>query len=271
MSARILHPQWRDYNDPIRYPFADRATLTNADGLAIPETTFIDAVFYAAGMTAGLYISSITVAAESVTIVLGDNGTRTRCSGTFDLLSLPSSIRFLDARGRAAGLIVSEPERLSVFQAWPLGTHEFSANQTPFAVTCCAPTPTSGITSVTLEDGSTATDVVWLMGGDGVVLTPRTVTEKIGPHGEEVEVTVIRVDVVGDPLFRRRLCGDKFEQPNFLRELVVTDGTRPAVTCSPDAAGNIKIMAGSQLAGDTVLRIRTDSTGIVFETVGKTT
>ena len=82
------------------------------------------------------------------------------------------------------------------------------------------------------------------------------------------EVQVIRVDVVGDPLFRRRLCEGVFTTPNFLRTITARQDCREVI-CEGDESGNILISVGSQDSPDTVLRVRATADGLVFETVGE--
>ena len=118
-----------------------------------------------------------------------------------------------------------------------------------FAATCVTPMPAAGVRGFTTPDGTLFTGDVWLVGEDGVV-----VREEDG---------AVRIDVVGDPLFRRRLCQpvQLFTTPRFVKTI---NGMRP------DARGDFKITAGRALAADTVLRVYTDDTGgITFEAVGQ--
>ena len=80
---------------------------------------------------------------------------------------------------------------------------------------------------------------------------------------------VIRVDVVGDPLFRRRLCGDPeepqpprnlFTTPNFIQKIKVVDANSEW-TCPPDANGDFTIQGNDSLAGDSALRVRITEDG----------
>ena len=91
-------------------------------------------------------------------------------------------------------------------------------------------------------------------------------------QGEVVEHPVIRIDIVGDTLFRRRLCTDAalFVTPRYV-ETVTFVGQGTSFTCTPDIVGDIKMLAGNHLAEDTVLRVRTTEGGIVIEAVGERT
>jgi len=266
---RILHPQWRDYNEPTKYPFGDRATLVNDDGVFLPETVFLDASLYPVGGDAGLYLASVVVSNDTVTLVLGDATSNDRCDGSFDLFDPPSAVRLTDAWGRTAGVLVSEPSRLAVFQTWTVGTYLFRQPQTEFAATCHVPTPEVGVRGIVLEDGSLFTGGVWLVGEGGVVLSVHeaTASRECALGGAET-VQVIRVDVVGDPLFRRELCGEVFEAPVFLRTITVKTADQEVV-CGPDIHGDFKISTGSLAAADTLLRIRTTPNGLLVEAAGR--
>ena len=98
-TERILHPQWRDELEFVKYPFSDSATLRNADGLFLPETLFLDAIFYPIGGGARLRISQVTIDYQQVTLAIGDESNAGLAFGTFPLLSPPDYIRF----GRKAG------------------------------------------------------------------------------------------------------------------------------------------------------------------------
>lgn len=272
MSQRIVHPEWRSYFETTKYPFADTASLTNDedDQNFIPEGTFLDASLYPVGAGERLYLSKVVAnTAGSVTLYIGDSTDDEVASGVVDLLDPPSSVRLTDAYGRPAGILVSEPTRLLSFQGWNTGTHTFSMAQTEFVARVCVPTPEVGVRGFELDDGSVLTGDVWFLGDDGVVLTPSVSSEPDPDHpGEFRSVNVIRIDVVGDPLFRRRICQTVFVGPKFLRTITARDGCRKIV-CGPDELGNINVTVGSQDAADTILRIRGTEDGLVFETVGE--
>jgi hypothetical protein len=266
--ARIVHPEWRASNEPTKYPFAERAKLTNGTDIIL-EGIFLDAILYPIGGQARIFLSRVDIEHDSVTVSIGDPSTAILASGTFDILSPPSRVKLTDTLGRPAGLLVSEPLRLATFQSWTVGAHTFDADETEFAATVAVPTPEVGVRGIQLEDGSLFTGEVWIVGDDGVVVRSEPITAP-GKCGEEdVPLSVIRVDIVGDPLFRRRLCTDAqlFETPRFVRCITVTDG-KQSVKCLPDAFGDFKITVGNDLAEDTVLRIRATPEGIIFEAVG---
>jgi len=270
-QQRIIHPEWRDYFEPTKYPFSDTATLSNneADQNFIPEGVFLDAALYPVGGRARLYLSKIVITADVATLYIGDPVNDELASGTVDLLSPGDLIRLVDVYGRPAGIFVSEASRLLTFQGWSTGEHVFDVSQTEFAARVCLPTPQIGVRGFELDDGSVVTGDVWFLGDDGVVLSHRVDEEPDPelPTGTR-PVNVIRVDVVGDPLFRRRLCENVFAGSLFLRTLTARQDCRE-VTCAADENGNISINVGSQDAPDTILRVRATAGGVIFETVGE--
>jgi hypothetical protein len=215
----IRHPEWRDSHEPTKYPFGQDCTLVNEAGDVIFETTFLDATFYVIGAQAGLYLSRISVDVDNVTIWVGDPTVAQLAYGTFTRAEPPDELRFVDNYGRPAGLLVSESIRMALFSSWPAGDHDFLPTQTQFVARCCHALPMVGVRGFELDDGSILTGDVWLVGDDGVVLSCDSVDEA-GACGEDVtSTTAVRVDIVGDSLFRRKLCStpDFFETPHYLQ------------------------------------------------------
>jgi hypothetical protein len=268
-TERVLHPEWRDEGEPTKYPFADEATLRAADGAFIPESLFLDAVFYPIGGGTQLYLSQVELSHQEAVLTIGDEVNSAIAYGTVDILNPADSIRFVDLYGRPAGLIVSEAGRLALFQAWQTGIHHFTADATGFAATCCIPTPEIGVRGILLADGSLFVGDIWIVGETGVVLTAEAATyAATGSPRESAAYNYIRVDIVGDPLFRRSRCEQIFTTPRFLEQITVQDGCRQIIA-RPDQYGDFKITVGHQDAVDTVLRIRTTPEGLVFEAVGE--
>lgn len=272
MADTILFPEWRKQNETTKYPFSDRATLENVDGRRIVNGTFIDAALYPTGVAAGLYLSQVVITHQTATLTLGVPGSPAVATGSFELVSQASDIIFTDASGRPAGLLISEPQRLSIFQTWGVGTYEFLPAEAEFAATVCFPTPEVGVRGILLDDGSLMTGDVWLVGSDGVVLRVAHETLPASRGKPERTVQVIRVDVVGDPLFRRRLCQptNLFTTPRFIKTIRI-EGPNQTFECSPDQFGDLKIAVNNDLADDTVLRITPVPNGLKVSAVGTTT
>lgn len=269
-EQRITFEQWRPANEGNNYPFEMAASLTNGTQF-VPSTTFIDLSYFPVGGKDGAFLAAVEVAHDEITLWFGDLSEPRRASATFDPHDPPDNVAIVDTLDRPAGLIVSEALRLSVFAAWGVGTHVFTQDQTSLVATCCWPQPAEGVRGVLLDDGTLLTGDVWLVGSDGVVLRHETVTQPpVGGAGGEAELhDVIRVDVVGDPLVRRRLCDplELFETPKFVRTITFTDGVTE-FTCGPGDNGDVKVTLGNTLASDTILRVRPQSTGVRVEAVG---
>lgn len=272
MAERILFPEWRKQNEPTKYPFSAAATLTNAANRVITEGTFLDAALYPIGEAVGLYLTKAVVSFDSVVLSVGTQADPDLATGSFHLIDPPDEVPLVDQYGRPAGVLVSEGRRLGLFQSWGVGTHEFEAGQTEFCASCVFPTPEVGVRGVRLENGELFVGDVWLVGDDGVVfrVSERSVPVP-GGCGSRV-VREIRMDVVGDPLFRRRLCqpNNLFDTPRFVKQVKVV-GPNMEFTIPPDPGGNINITAVNDLAADTVLRITAKENGIEIGAVGSVT
>ena len=251
-DARILYPQFRDEQADSRYPFVDTAMLTDTSGvIVIGNDTFIDAVFFPIGGGAELYISALTVGAIEVTITVSAENTDTLISGTYSAFSPPANgiVNFFDGYGRPAGSLVSTTGDLAGFAARDIGTYLFEPAATAFVASVVIPANEPGVRAAIPPTGEFMTGDIWLVGDQGVVLRAE-------------EDSVIRIDIIGVPLFKRFLCEpyDNFRAPNYLKTI---NG------CPPDIYGNFTITATGHEAADTVLRVYPKDGTIVVDTVGR--
>lgn len=259
--ADVFHPQWRDEQAPSRYPFADSASLFTTGGRGLGEDTFLDARVYPIGGAARMAITSIVAEANRTTIWIGTQRTARLCFTFFDPAEAPDLLRLEDAWGRSAGVLVSESLRLARFQSWNLGTHTFDPAAAEFAASVCIPTPEIGVRGVITEDGDILVGDVWMVGENGVVLREDDTDKEDG-------TAVIRVDLVGDPLFRRTLCGE--EQPDAVVPLFQTPRFLKTINGIPaDDYGNFVISTAGNIAPDNILRITPTPEGLKFEAVGQ--
>jgi hypothetical protein len=261
-------PEWRSQNSTTKYPFSDGASLVNDEGYTLLEGTFLDASVFPVGAREQLHLSLVTVEPDLVTLAIGDRYVAALATATFPLITPDPVVAFADPYGRPAGLLVSTAERMGVFQSWEVGDHPFTPAQSEFAATVCFPSPEGGLRGVLLEDGSFFAGDVWLVGDDGVVLREDTVS--IDPGCAPRPYRVVRVDVVGDPLFRRRLCQPAalFQTPRFVKRVYVVHSLG-SFTCVPDAGGDVKLTTANHLANDAALRVRTTGDGVGFEVAGR--
>lgn len=254
-GARILFPEFRDEQADSRYPFADSATLQSETdaSIRISPTTFIDATFFIIGAGERVYISSVVVAPQLITINVGDAGLADQVSATYNPLSPPTDgvLLFEDQYGRPAGTLLSNPTELDRFSSWGTGTYTFTPAQTEFVSSVVIPANEPGVRAIRPETKQFLTGDIWLVGDQGVVL------RQDGPG-------VIRIDIIGVPLFRRFLCepqqGADFPNRQYLKTI---NG------CGPDEFGNFTFTATNQAVADSVLRIYADGETIVIDTVGR--
>lgn len=249
MPDRVIFPEFREEFGGTRYPFADTATLlTRQTSLDIGIGTFVDASLYPIGGASRLYLASITVNAREVTLALSDDDRASLATATFDPLDPPALLTFTDGHGRPAGIIVANPDEARRFSAWPVGTHTFNLGATEFVASCVIPTPEPGVRGILTSLNELLAGDVWLVGDNGVV-----VRENEGR---------IRIDIVGDPLFVRKLCGrvDLFDAPNLVRTI---NG------CPPDAYGNWNLTVGDHMNEQTIVRIYPSDDGLVIAAVGQ--
>lgn len=251
MAEYDIFPEFRNEFASTRYPFADNATLLAQDGVqAIPDELFTDAAIYPIGGQARAYLSQIVVTARLVTLTISDPAGQSLCTGSFDPIDPPAVIQLSDAFGRAAGVLVSTAAQLIAFNAWPHGTYTFELGSTEFVASVVIPTPEIGLRGIMTEAGELLTGDVWIVGDNGIVVREDT-------DG------AIRIDIVGDPLFVRKLCQplELFNPPTFLRTI---NG------CPPNEHGEFHLVVGGHLAGDTVLRILpAGEAALKIEAVGK--
>lgn len=246
-----LFREFRDENAASNYPFTDTAELTSTDGFTIASDIFVDAVLYPIGGHPQLSITKIAISLQIVTITLGDPITANLAEATFSLQDLQEVIPFVDSYGRPAGMLLADTVKLALLQSWPAGEHTFLKGTAEFVASCCIPQPAVGVRGLTLETGELFTGDVYLVGEGGVIL-------------REVSPGVIRVDVVGDPLFVRRTCDpvSLFATPRFLKTIN---------NIPPDEYGNFHIDVAADQVDNPALRVYAqDDRTLVFEMIGST-
>lgn len=253
-GARLLFPQFRDEQEDSRYPFADMATLVSKESkLSLGRDTFLDASFYVIGGGAGLYLTQIVITSDAVTLAVGDTAKKLRATTTYPTNNPPENgvLEFVDEYGRPAGMLLAQRLKLLEVSAWPAGTHTFVASATPFVASVVIPAREPGVRGVLTADAELLVGDLWLIGDRGVQLRQ---------DGEGV----IRIDIIGEPLFLRALCADKdkFSPKRFVKTI---NG------CPPDEYGNFILTASGHGAADTILRIypNGNGNGLVIDAVGK--
>lgn len=251
-GERILFPQFREEQSDSKYPFSDDATLrVPGSSLTIARDAFIDASLHPIGARGQMYISGISVTPFEITITLGDGGNTKRCTTKFDPATPPNNgvLELTDEYGRPAGMLLSTPLALSAFGGWPAGAYQLRATDSGFVSSVVIPATEPGVRAIRPDTKEFITGDMWLIGNRGVVV------RKEGEH-------VIRIDIVGEPLFKRYLCApqDKFNPPTFVQTI---NG------CGPDEFGNFLLTATNHQVGDPVLRVYPDGNLLRIETIGR--
>lgn len=200
MGDGFIYPEWDLANETTNYPFNERATLKAKDGTILLPGMFYDAILHPVGGDVGMYLTKIEVTNNDATLYVGTDKNKVLCSAVISFSNLGSTVPLLDAYGRPAGALMARAGHLGTLQAMGVGTHEFKREATEFVANVCLPMPEVGLRGIILDDGTVFAGNVWIVGDDGVLV--RT---------DLSDLSSMRVDVVGEPLFRRRF----FSQGSF--------------------------------------------------------
>jgi hypothetical protein len=236
---RILHPQFRDENLDSRYPFTDTSSLIADNGAQLDANWLLDVILYPPGVTDALSVSSIYVAGETLTITIGRSNGSAVCTGTVDLTTESvGAIPLQDAFGRPSGLLLADPTAIVALRQLAIGTINFGVGTADFVASVTVPTPEPGVRDFTDLTNMPLAGDVWLVGENGVQLTQT-------PDG------LVRVDVVGEPLFVRHVCANvaSFDSPVFLRTIN---------NIPPSSWGGFTLQVGRVLSTAPALRIYVD-------------
>ena len=263
--AGIRHPEFIDELESTKYPFVPTATLTNGVDSFL-EGTFLDARLYAISGSRRYYISKVTVSSSSIIIQIGDIDEANRMTGEVALPISNDNVELIDSYGRPAGVLVSDSIRLSLLAGWGVGEHTFTRDMTEFCITCQVSVPGVGVSGIEYLEGNVISGKVWLLGEDGVHIRTEESTDSEGNP-----ITVLRFDIVGDPLFLKRLCdpAELYNPINPIRTLRIVQGTY-TYDCQADETGNFNIQMNDAFAADAALRVRTTEAGILFQVEGTT-
>lgn len=234
----VIFPEYRDQFKSTKYPFADTATLTSVNrDFVFPQDIFCDASVYIPGATAPIYISELNINSSGSYLTITDYSKKYTATGKIEPLS--DKIELYNPRNNQVGIIVATKD-LSYFTSAPKGEYSFVAKDTSLAPRCTIYLKDTGVTSVGVDGGEQLEGDVWICGRDGVIV--RYVNEQI------------RVDIVGEPLFKRE--DPKFRPPTFVQ--TIND-------MSADRYGNFNI---SPETVDDIIRVTTTPNGITISAAG---
>lgn len=214
-------PEWRDEMADSRYPFEDDSKLVSADGaVTIPNDFLLDASVCASFDEVGLYSVTVPVdRSDPLVVTFAPPAADRFASAT---LAAGAALADLYENESAVGVLVLADDWSYTAAGWAPGTHRFDHRKNRLVPAVVRTGPTVGVEGLVV-DGETVSGEVWLVADDGLVLSP---------DGDGR----VRLDVIGDPLFRRRKCepDDAFVTPLFAR----TINGQP-----PDAFGGFTVTA----------------------------
>ena len=252
-GARIIFPDFREEQSASKYPFADSATLADTTGTRVlGRDSLIDAVIYAIGSDLQAHISKIIVENTQITIAIANSGGTQIAAGSYDPLAPPTNghIPLYDIYSRPAGLLLFFTDGLSLLSGWGVGTWLFKPTATEFVSTVVMPAQEKCVRAITNNVDQFFTGDVWIVGGAGVVV-------RTEPGN------VIRVDIRGEPLFKRILCDSEtapFDPPTPLKTI---NG------CGPDEYGNFTLtVTNTPAIADPILRISPKDDAVHISIVG---
>lgn len=255
-SSRLLFPEFRDEQSDSKYPFVDNATLvSSAANFAIEKTAFIDATFYPIGGGGSVFLSQIAVAETVITLTFTTTSPAVTATAIYDWREPLAGgvLPVIDAYGRPAGMVLVDTDKLRELSGWPVADYTFAQAATTFVATAFIPAKEPGVRAIKSAAEDFLTNDVWLIGDGGVALRFE-------------EPNIIRVDIVGIPLFRRFACGDAetvFPPRRFVKTI---NG------CPPDEYGNFTFTATdaglAAGASGNVLRVYPTLSGLVIDAVG---
>jgi hypothetical protein len=284
MATETRYPEWYQQHGQTFYPFEDSATFSSAEGKSLPYQLFLDARFTILGSQPGIYLSSVEVTPNDVIFSLSDGRNDLIATSSVPSNSSADKLVFTDTRGRQVGLFVVSAGTAAAFKSWGTGLYQFESIATGLAASTYMVLPEAVVSGFALDSGEFVSGDAVLVGGDGVVLQVEDLElDDLCGDLINTQFKVITVHIVGDPLFKRRLCEgpELFATPNYLKQICFSvpgiqddpeyaDTAPQLICCGPGEFGHIKIMSGQTDHDFDILRIRSTQDGILFETIGET-
>lgn len=169
----VLLGEYRSQNSQRCYPFADDVTLMDAEGNALPTDFIIDAFLFPLGITGGVYLHSVDVAAGKLYFATSDNSSPFGVA-TYDQTDT-AYVYETEGYTRQIGVVVFGAG-IDAIMAGSI-TRVFSYAATALAPAAFAPLNQTGVRGILLDDGTLLTGDVTLRGGSGV--TVLTLKEEI--------------------------------------------------------------------------------------------
>lgn len=249
---RIIHPEFRDQFGGTKYPFGDAASLRSRDQFVLDKKAVVDAVIYVANSEGSYYIESVENETIQSRIWIGDSTRKRVAYGDYLFESADEVIDLFSTLGAVCGMIVIDPIEFLAIRSWGEGNHSFDPNATQFVPSVGVSLPGIGLQGFVVN-GEVVSGDVHIVCESGIV-------------GSVTSQQTLRFDVVGDPLFRRRLCSEAelFATPRLVRKILVNN----TIEVTPDDLGRTFIVA-SGATSNSILRILPTQQGIHVEMIGQ--
>ena len=265
---RVTYPTYYDESIDSDYPFESGVSRSNGE-VEIEQGVFVDARLFVPDGRHDVFLSSVEVG-DTVKLTLSD-GNGVLGTGSFTRNAPPDYLNFYDTNSVFLGLLQSPSEGgMRKLAGWEDGTYNFTITQTRFATTVVVPQPQKGVRSIRLETGEVFSGDVTLVGEKGVQLTMERFFASSSSRGDNssfYDNEVIRVDVVGDPLYLRREC--KEQGLDNARDKVIKGVVFENNVILPDATGGfIMTLATSGGADAPAIRITPERGGIRIGFIG---
>lgn len=228
MAQNISYPyiQHKGQLDLGVYPFRDNATMQAIQGAQIPPGVITDARTYIPGADPNQYISKITFSKDGITVYINDSS---GVVATAKTKKRQSNTPLYDSYGREVGVLIGDILDLASAISG-FGTITFDSTAMPFVSSVVVAQPSNIVTGIKDEKGGLISGDVWLVGEDGVALkyeAPNTIS----------------VNVIGDPLFKRKNC-DAEVSTNQATSRPLKGITINGNIVYPDEFGNIYWIVG---------------------------
>jgi hypothetical protein len=177
------------------YPFVDTASLTDATGLLRLSQAWIgDAKLWPSlAAPSRIYLSAIERTTAALTISVSSLDSVIGSATILDFTRRRVALR--NHAGDPVGFLAFAPGALQHIHDVPSKVYQFSVAATEFVASAISLQVANGLLSLSDNKGATLTRDFSVVGGEGVVLSVRS------PRA-------IRVDVIGDPYYRRETCED---------------------------------------------------------------
>lgn len=178
-----LFPEYRNVNSQRKYPFADDATLLDADGQELPVDFILDLMLYPLDITGPIYLSSIELVPYK--LYFTDASTGVTCGvATVSPGEKQATVYTADGTNIEIGTIILGDGADSVLSGNATRLYDLTA--TELCPSAYVPMNQVGVRGFILPDGTVITGAVKFRGQRGVVVSSNAFSN------------TIRVDIVGE-------------------------------------------------------------------------